>query len=280
MCETCDNGCLDPISDKCVKYSGENIPFLGILKGDNLFKVEKKITDYLSTLSNGTSISPTIISSIVCNLIKNYLPVTGTININQYLEGIIKAICDLQTQVSSISLTPGPQGIQGIQGIQGLIGLQGLQGLPGIQGIKGDKGDMGLTGATGADGVTKVANGITTVVSGTGSDSNPYKIENLNLQKEITNNNTNNYTLTDADDHYTIFVNNSSAITITVPLGLKSNFYCGFIHEGTTDVIFIAESGVTLTNPIGLKSKGKGLPTFIEKKLALEIYYLLGNTKA
>jgi hypothetical protein len=271
MCETCDNGCLDPISDKCVKYSGENIPFLGISKGDNLFKVEKKITDYLSTLSNGTSIFPNITSSIVCNLIKNYLPVSGTIDINQYLEGLIKAICALQTQISTISLTPGPQGIQGIQGIPG------PQGLPGTNGTNGLPGTNGTNGTNGLDGVTKLISGITTTTSGTGTNADPYKIETLNLQKEIVA----SAPLSNADDQHTIFVNNgTTAITITIPTGLKANFECGFIQEGTGEITFVGASGVTLTNPIGLKSKGQGYQTFIEKKLNTETFYLLGNTKA
>jgi hypothetical protein len=93
-----------------------------------------------------------------------------------------------------------------------------------------------------------------------------------NLQKVITA----TYVLTDADNDYTIFINNNSTAisiylgTITIP-----NFSVGFIQEGTGDVTFVGA-----TNPVGLKLKGQGYQAYIERKLATSTYYLLGNTKA
>jgi hypothetical protein len=100
--------------------------------------------------------------------------------------------------------------------------------------------------------------------------------DTINLQKEKTT----SFTLNITDNCYTIFINNGATpITITIPSGLPNNFCVGFIQEGTGDVTFVG-SGTTVTNPIGLKSKGQGYQTFLEKKLATETYYLLGNTKA
>jgi hypothetical protein len=94
-----------------------------------------------------------------------------------------------------------------------------------------------------------------------------------NLQKEITA----TYVLTDADDDYTIFVNNgATAISISLGAITVPNFSVGFIQQGTADVSFVG----VMTNPVGLKSKGQGYQTFIERKLATSTYYLLGNTKA
>lgn len=123
---------------------------------------------------------------------------------------------------------------------------------------------------------TKVTNGLTTIVSGNGTVATPFSIEVSNLQKVIST----SYTLTDADNNYTIFVNNASTpITITVDSGITiSNFCAGFIQEGTADITF-AVSGVTLLNPVGLKSKGQNYQTFIERKLNTSSYFLLGNTK-
>lgn len=89
-----------------------------------------------------------------------------------------------------------------------------------------------------------------------------------------------NYTLTNADKDYTIFINNgTTAVTITLNTGVTSTNYCvGFIQEGTADVTHIG-TGVSLTNPTGLKIKGQGEQTFIERKLATSTFYLLGNTK-
>ena len=55
-CTNCFNGCVETTSDKCVKYTGNDIDFLGIEKGDPLEAVEKAITDYLVTVYNGTGI--------------------------------------------------------------------------------------------------------------------------------------------------------------------------------------------------------------------------------
>jgi hypothetical protein len=93
-----------------------------------------------------------------------------------------------------------------------------------------------------------------------------------NLQKVITV----DYTLTDVDNDYTIFINNgASAIIITLGAVTVANYSVGFIQEGIADVTFVGA-----TNPIGLKCKGQGYQTLIERKLATSTYYLLGNTKA
>jgi hypothetical protein len=150
----------------------------------------------------------------------------------------------LKQLIETISLTPGPQGPQGIQGIQGPIGPIGPQG------------PIGPIGPQGPAGVDASA---------------------VNLQKVITG----NYTLTNADDKYTIFVNNgSSVVTILVPAGLNNNFECGFIQEGTGEVIFegITGSAVTIYTAVGFKIKGQYYQVLLEKKMATENFYLLGNT--
>lgn len=119
----------------------------------------------------------------------------------------------------------------------------------------------------GTEGIGKVLTCMTS--DGKANWANPTSI---NLQKEIT---TSNYILTDADNDYTIFVNNG-ATPITISLGAItiSNFTVGFIQEGSADVTFVG-----VTNPVGLKLKGQGYQAFIERKLATATYYLLGNTK-
>ncbi|MBL4664452.1 MAG: DUF1554 domain-containing protein [Nitrospinaceae bacterium] len=54
---------------------------------------------------------------------------------------------DLQTQINTIELTPGPIGPQGV------AGPTGSQGPAGANGVQGLKGDTGLTGAQGVQGV-------------------------------------------------------------------------------------------------------------------------------
>ncbi len=66
--------------------------------------------------------------------------------IYQYIDGEIQ---NLQTQIDTIELTPGPQGPAGADGATGPAGPQGDQG---IQGLAGPQGETGATGATGATG--------------------------------------------------------------------------------------------------------------------------------
>ena len=55
-------------------------------------------------------------------------------------------IDDLQNQIDTIELTPGPQGPAGPRGPQGIPGADGATG------PKGDTGDTGTTGARGPEG--------------------------------------------------------------------------------------------------------------------------------
>ena len=129
---------------------------------------------------------------------------------------------------------------------------------------------------------TKINSGVTTIVTGTGTIASPYVIETPNLQKVITypaDFTGTNYTVTNADNNYTIIVDNgATSCTITVPSGLTSKIGVGFIQKGTGDITFVA-SGTTISNPIGLKIKGQYYQTFIEQELATNTIYLLGNTR-
>lgn len=123
---------------------------------------------------------------------------------------------------------------------------------------------------------TKINNGTTTTVTGTGTIASPYTVETVNLQKAITS----DYTLTPADNNYSIKVNNASTpITITVPIGLPSAFFAGFTQKGSGDVTFTG-SGSTITNPVGLKIKGQGYHVGLEQIGTTNTFDLLGFTKA
>lgn len=118
--------------------------------------------------------------------------------------------------------------------------------------------------------------GDTTTLSGDGFTT-PYKVETKNLQKAITG----DYTLLASDDLYSIKVNNGSTpVTITVPLGLPENFFCGFTQKGTGDVTFVGSVGASITNPIGLKIKGQGYAVGLEQIGSSNTYDLLADTKA
>jgi len=123
---------------------------------------------------------------------------------------------------------------------------------------------------------TKLNSGITTVVTGNGTIATPYTVETVNLQKAITT----NYTLLEADNNYSIKINNGATpITITVPSGLPENFFAGFTQKGTADVTFVG-SGTTITNPIGLKIKGQGYAVGLEQIGTSNSFDLIADTKA
>jgi len=124
-----------------------------------------------------------------------------------------------------------------------------------------------------------LVSGTTTTVIGDGSNLNPYKVEMINLQKVIS---TFPYTLTSADDKYTIFVDNGSAnVIINVPNGLVNNFSVVFIQEGAGNVTIQASGTATLLKPSTLQNviKDQNYWALIEKKLATDNYFLSGSLK-
>jgi microcystin-dependent protein len=107
-CTNCFNGCAETISDQCVKYTGINVPALGISTGDSLLSVENAITNFLVPAINGTGIKPIIDANIICDIVKSYLPPCTTcvgFTLNEVLTAIIKTVCDLQEQIDIIDGT-------------------------------------------------------------------------------------------------------------------------------------------------------------------------------
>jgi microcystin-dependent protein len=103
-CSNCYNGCTEIVSDRCVKYTGVDIPELGIQNGDTLSTVEEALTTYLMSVLNGTGITIDLSGISICALISQYLPVSGDINIVQISKALIQAACNLQEQVDAVVL--------------------------------------------------------------------------------------------------------------------------------------------------------------------------------
>ena len=86
----------------------------------------------------------TSITSINSNVsAANAAIITANLNLKNYVDN----------QISTISLTPGPQGNVGPQGIQGNVGPQGIQGNVGPQGNTGAQGIQGIQGNVGPQGI-------------------------------------------------------------------------------------------------------------------------------
>jgi microcystin-dependent protein len=104
-CSNCFNGCTEIISDQCVRYTGFNIPALGISNGDTLASVELQISTFIINLSTGNGIVPVINPADLCPLVSGFLPGSGTITLNNVISALIKSICALKTSVTAIEST-------------------------------------------------------------------------------------------------------------------------------------------------------------------------------
>jgi hypothetical protein len=103
-CQNCFNGCAQITSDKCVKYTGVDVPELGISNGDTLCSVEQTLSNYLIMALDGTGIVPAIDPLIICDIVSKYLPVSGIINLVDIVAALIQSSCDLQQQIDNVAL--------------------------------------------------------------------------------------------------------------------------------------------------------------------------------
>lgn len=100
-CQNCYNGCADIISDKCTKYTGNNVPELGIENGDSLFSVQQSIFSFLLSVINGTTIKPEINQDYICDKISQYLG-EQELTLPNIINAILQTACDLQIQVTEV----------------------------------------------------------------------------------------------------------------------------------------------------------------------------------
>ena len=101
-CSNCYNGCTEITSDKCVKYTGVDVPILGIKTGDSLSFVEQALITFLGSTLDGTGIQPVVPASDICPIVDANLDNCNPLSLNNYLVGIIKTICDLNIQIEAI----------------------------------------------------------------------------------------------------------------------------------------------------------------------------------
>jgi microcystin-dependent protein len=100
-CSNCYNGCNEIVSDKCVKYTGIDVPILGIKTGDSLSYVEQQVVDFLVSTLDGSGIKPKIEDSIICEIVKKNLPTCGEITLVDFLKSLIKSVCELKISVTT-----------------------------------------------------------------------------------------------------------------------------------------------------------------------------------
>jgi len=103
-CDACYNGCVQIVSDECVRYTGPNSIPLDIYTGDNLISVETALINAVVSFLDGTGIDITINPEYYCTLVSSYLPVE-TPNAQELFEALVRAACDLQAQIDVIDVT-------------------------------------------------------------------------------------------------------------------------------------------------------------------------------
>jgi microcystin-dependent protein len=101
-CSNCYNGCTDIQSDKCVKYTGIDVPALGIKNGDSLSYVEQALTTYLVSVMDGQGIKINISEVDLCETVSIYLPECRDITALDLFRALVKAVCDLKIQIDSV----------------------------------------------------------------------------------------------------------------------------------------------------------------------------------
>lgn len=99
-CKDCYTGCGQIYSDKCIKYTGPEIPLLGICTGDSLSAFEASVVEKLESLVDGTGID---LSSVTldCAFISNILGSQDKDLVN-VLQTLISASCTLRELVQDI----------------------------------------------------------------------------------------------------------------------------------------------------------------------------------
>jgi microcystin-dependent protein len=100
-CSNCYNGCTEIVSDRCVKYTGIDVPVLGIKTGDSLSFVEQALITFLVSTLDGTGIKIDLAPTVVCNLVQKYLPTCKDLSILDISKALVEAACDLQVQVTA-----------------------------------------------------------------------------------------------------------------------------------------------------------------------------------
>ena len=102
-CSNCFNGCSEITSDQCVKYTGINIPILGIKTGDSLSYVEQTLIGFLVSTLDGTGIKIDVAPGILCELVSSNLPTCGDITAVDLFNALIKSVCALQVENGAIT---------------------------------------------------------------------------------------------------------------------------------------------------------------------------------
>jgi hypothetical protein len=104
-CSDCYNGCTEIVSDRCIKYTGIDVPILGIKTGDSLSFIEQALITFLTSTLDGTGVIIDLSTIDICDVVNKYLPTCKDLSIVDISKALIEASCDIQGQVDVIVAT-------------------------------------------------------------------------------------------------------------------------------------------------------------------------------
>lgn len=104
-CIDCLNNCPEIISDKCVVYTGPDVPLLGICSNSSLSTVESIVINKLLSALDGTGIVPDNVTLENCADIKSALG-TKDPNLNNLLQVLIDNQCTLKEAIDALATAP------------------------------------------------------------------------------------------------------------------------------------------------------------------------------
>jgi len=98
-CSNCYNGCTQITSDQCVRYTGIDVPVLGIKNGDSLSYIEQALIEFLVSTLDGSGIKVDLDQSFFCNIFSDNLPKCGDLTVVDVLNTLIKTVCVIQEEI-------------------------------------------------------------------------------------------------------------------------------------------------------------------------------------
>jgi len=129
-CSNCYNGCTEIVSDQCVRYTGIDVPILGIKTGDSLSYVEQALITFLTSTLNGEGINLDINPTIICDIVKKNLIACEELSLPNVITAIIKAICELDERLTELeadfAALEGPYSVGCLTGVTSTSGTHAI----------------------------------------------------------------------------------------------------------------------------------------------------------
>ena len=101
-CSNCYNGCTEITSDKCVKYTGVDVPVLGIKNGDSLSYVEQSLIGFITSMLDGEGIVLNISPNVICEIVDKYLVDCETLNLPNVINALLRSVCEVNQKVTQV----------------------------------------------------------------------------------------------------------------------------------------------------------------------------------